>query len=120
MDVLWEIPLNAPVPSQSKIQPFYRQMKLSIKKYKKEPDQYLHASCFSPTLSELFFEIILSTLVSDLYGLIQRLIYLIFVGPHFKFTVTLVKQYVIKNGTIYGVLYLYAVCLVIMNLTLTL
>ena len=50
------------------------------------------------TSSEIFIEIEYSTLVSNLYGLIRRILYLIFVGPHCKFTVSLVKHSVITKG----------------------
>ena len=61
------------------------------------------------TSSDIFFELIYLTLVSDLYGLIQHLLYLIFVGPHCKFTMPLVKHRVITNGPVYDVSYFYAV-----------
>ena len=61
------------------------------------------------------FELIFSTLVSDLYGLIRHILYLFFVGPHFKFTMTLIKHCVITNGLLYGVSYLYSLLLVSMT-----
>ena len=72
------------------------------------------------TPSDIFFELISSTLVSNLYGLIRRILYLIVVVPHCKFTVLLEKQCVIKNGPVYGIPYFYSVCLVSMNLSMTL
>ena len=63
------------------------------------------------------FELESSTLVSYLYGLMRRILYLIFVTPHFKFTLILVKQCVITNGPLYGILYFYAVWLLRMTLS---
>ena len=44
------------------------------------------------TSSAIFFEFKYSTLVSDLYGLIRLLLYIIFVKPYCNFTVPLVKN----------------------------
>ena len=49
------------------------------------------------------FGLLSSTLVSDLYGLIRRILYLIYFGPHCKFTTPLVKNRVITNGPLYSV-----------------
>ena len=57
------------------------------------------------TSSDIFFELKYSTLVSDLYGLIN---------------VPMVKHCVITKGPLYGVSYFYAVWLLRMNLSLTL
>ena len=65
------------------------------------------------TLSYIFIES--STLVSDLYGLMRRILYLISVAPICNKTVTLVQHRVIANVPVYGVLYLYDVCLVSMT-----
>ena len=70
--------------------------------------------------SDIFFELISSTLLSYLYGFIQHALYLIFVGSHCKFTVPLVKNFDITNGPIYGVSYFYAVCFVSTALSPTL
>ena len=72
------------------------------------------------TSSEIFIELKSLSLVSDLYGLIRRILYLIFVGPYCKCTVPLVKQCVITKEPLYGVSYLYTVWLVSMTLSLTL
>ena len=72
------------------------------------------------TASSIFIELIYSTLVSDLYGLMQRILCLIYVAPYFNVTVPLVKHCVITKGPLYGVSYLYAVWLVSMNLSRTL
>ena len=72
------------------------------------------------TPSDLFFELKYSTLVSNLYGLMRSILYLISITPYCKFTVPLVKHCVITNGTVYGVSYFYAVCLVSMKLSPTL
>ena len=72
------------------------------------------------TSSDIFIELESFTLVSNLYGLIRRILYQIFVGPHCKFTVSLVKHCVIKTEPLYGVPYLYALCLVSMTLSQTL
>ena len=61
-----------------------------------------------------------SNLLSGLYGLIRRMLYLIFIALHYKFTVPLVKHCVITKGNLYGVSYLYAVCLLSMTLSRTL
>ena len=71
-------------------------------------------------LSDIFFEPISSTFVSDLYGLIRRILDLIFVAPHCNYTAPLVQHCVITNGPIYGVSYFNAVCLVSMTLSPTL
>ena len=55
------------------------------------------------TSSDIFFELKLSTLVSDLYGSMQRILYLIFTVPNFKSTVPLVKHCFITNVPSYGV-----------------
>ena len=60
------------------------------------------------TSSYIFIES--STLVSDLYSLIRHILYLIYVAPIFNEIMPLVQNFVITNGPIYGVLYLYAVC----------
>ena len=57
------------------------------------------------TSSDIFFEIKSSTLVSDLYGLMRRILCLISVGPYCNITVTLVKHCVITKGPLYGVSY---------------
>ena len=72
------------------------------------------------TLSDIFLGLKSSTFVSDLYGLMGRILYVISTTPHSKFTVPLVKHRVIKNGPVYGVSYLYAVCLWSMTLSPTL
>ena len=61
------------------------------------------------TSSDICFELELSTLVSDLYVLMRRILYLICTAPHYKFTVPLVKHCVITKGPLYGVSYLYTV-----------
>ena len=61
-----------------------------------------------------------STLVPDLYGLMQRILYIISITPYFNITVPLVKQYVITKGPLYGVLHLYALWLRSMTLAPTL
>ena len=72
------------------------------------------------TASSILIESKSSTLVSNLYGLMRRILYLIFIAPHFKFTVPLVKYWVITKGTLYGVSYLYEVWLLSMTFSLTL
>ena len=64
--------------------------------------------------------LISSTFVSDLYGFIHRILYLIFGRPYCKFTLTLVKHCVLKNGSVQRVLYFYAVWLLSMSLSTTL
>ena len=72
------------------------------------------------TASYIFIELEYSTLASNLYGLMQRILYLIYFAPYCKFTAPSTKHCVITKGPLYGVSYLYAVWLVIMNLSLTL
>ena len=72
------------------------------------------------TALSIFVELKSSTLVSDLYGLIRRILYLMFIAPHCKFTVQLVKYFVITKGNLNGVSYFYAVGLASMNLSQTL
>ena len=72
------------------------------------------------TASYIFFESEYSTLVLDLYGLMRRILYVIYIAPHCNITMPLVKHCVIIKGPLYEVSYLYAVCLVIMNLSPTL
>ena len=50
------------------------------------------------TVSYIFIEFESSTLVSDLYGLIRHVLYLIFIAPYYNFTVPLVKHCVITKG----------------------
>ena len=61
------------------------------------------------TSLDIFIELESSTLVSYLYGLFQRMLYLISVRPYCKYTVKLVKHCVITKGLLNGVSYLYAV-----------
>ena len=72
------------------------------------------------TSSYIFIELGPSTLVSDLYGLMRRMLYLIYVAPICNETVPLVQHLVITNGPIFVVSYLYAVCLVRMTSSQTL
>ena len=60
------------------------------------------------TSSYIFSGLISATFVSDLYGLIQRILYLIFVGPYCNLTVPLVKHCVITNGPLNDVSCIYA------------
>ena len=69
------------------------------------------------TSSDIYFELESSTLVSDLYGLMRRILYIIRVTLFCNFTVPLVKNCVITNGPLYGVSYFYAVCLLSMKLS---
>ena len=68
-------------------------------------------------VSDIFFELKYSTWVSYLYGLMRRILYLIYVAPIFNETVPLVQHRIITNGPVFGVSYLYAVCLVIIKLS---
>ena len=68
------------------------------------------------TLSYIFYGLKSSMFVSGLYGLILRILYLIFDGPYCNGTVPLVKHRVIKNGPLYGVSYLCEVWSVSMTL----
>ena len=62
-------------------------------------------------------ELISSKFISYLYGLIQRILYLMFFGTYCKFTVSLVKHCIITNRSLYGVSYLYSAWLLSMNLS---
>ena len=66
------------------------------------------------TPSNIFFELKSSTWVSDLYGLMRSILYLISVAPICNNTVSLVQHRVITNGPVYGISYFYTVCLVSM------
>ena len=72
------------------------------------------------TSSDIFFELESSTLLSNLYGLMRRILCLIFVRPYCNVTVPLVKYCVITKGHLYGISYFYAVWLVRMTLSPTL
>ena len=72
------------------------------------------------TSTDIFLGLISSTLTSDLYGLMRRILYLIFIATHCKFIMPLLKHRLTTNGHVCGVSYLYAVCLLIINLSLTL
>ena len=61
-----------------------------------------------------------STLISDLYGLMRPILYVIFIVQHCSSTMPLVKHGVITKGPLYGVSYFYAVWIVIMTLSPTL
>ena len=61
------------------------------------------------TASLIFIKLKSLTLVSDLYGLMQRTLYLISVAPYCKFTVPLVKHCVTTKGPLYGVSCFYTV-----------
>ena len=52
---------------------------------------------------DIFIELKSLNLVSDLYGLMRRILYVICVEPYCKFTVTLEKYCVITKGPLYGV-----------------
>ena len=72
------------------------------------------------TSLDIFFEIKSSTLVSNLYGLMRRILCLIFVGPYFNITMPLVKHCVITKVPLYGVSHFYALWLLSMTLSPTL
>ena len=60
------------------------------------------------TLPYIFYGLISSTFVLDVYGLIWRILYLIVFRTYCKVTAPLVKHRVIANGPLYGFSYLYA------------
>ena len=72
------------------------------------------------TSSEIYFELKYSTLISNLYGLMRPILYIIYVAPYCKCTVPLVRHCVITNVQVYGVSYLYSLCLTRMTLSPTL
>ena len=55
------------------------------------------------TSSDIFLGLISSTFVSDLYGLMRRILCLIFIAPHCRFTVPFVQHCVITKGPVYDV-----------------
>ena len=55
-----------------------------------------------------------------MYGLIQRILCLIFIIPHYNVTVPLLQLCMITNGPLYVVSHLYTELLVSMTLSLTL
>ena len=60
------------------------------------------------TSSHIFLGLISSTFVSDLFGSIRRIFYLIFVRPYFNVTAPFIKHRVIINGPFDGISCLYA------------
>ena len=76
-------------------------------------DHMLTSSC-------IFSVVTSSTFVSDIYGLIRRILCLICVAPYCNVTVPLDQHYVIKNETLYGASYFYAELLVSITLSPTL
>ena len=72
------------------------------------------------TSSDIFLGLISSTFISYLYGLMRRILHVIFITEHYKIAAPLVNNRDIKNGPVYRVLHLYVVCLWIMNLSPTL
>ena len=62
---------------------------------------------YTLTSSCVFHVLISSTFVLDLYGLMQRILYVIYVTIYCKFTAPLVKNHFISTGTLYGVSYMY-------------
>ena len=71
------------------------------------------------TSSYIFPGLIPTMFVSDLYGLIQRILYLILFRPYCIVTVMLVQHPVITDGPLYGISYLYAALLLTMTLSPT-
>ena len=61
------------------------------------------------TASSIFIELKYSTLVSDLYYLMQHTLYLIYVAPYCSITVSFIKHCVITKGPLYGVSYFHEV-----------
>ena len=55
------------------------------------------------TSSHIFSGFIYTTFVPDLYGLIRRILCLIFIGPHCNVAVPLIQHDFIANGPLYGV-----------------
>ena len=72
------------------------------------------------TSSDIFIELESLILVSNLYGLMQRILCLICVAPYCNFTVPFLKHCVTQKGNLHGVQYFYAVLLVSLNLSPTL
>ena len=68
----------------------------------------------------IFQHLISSTFVSDVYGLMRRILYQICIASCHNETVRLVQHGVITNYPLYGIAYLYAALLFRMNLSQTL
>ena len=56
----------------------------------------------------LVLELISSTFVSDVCGLMRRILYINFIAPHYNVTLPLVQHRVITNEPLYGVSFLYS------------
>ena len=67
--------------------------------------------------SHMFLVLISSTFVSNLYGLIRSILCFVCIGPYCIVTVPLVQHWVITNGPLYGVSYLYAALLLSITLS---
>ena len=61
------------------------------------------------TSSYIFFRFNIFNFLSGVYGLMRRILYLIFIIPHCNETVKLVQHRLITNGLLYDVSYFYAV-----------
>ena len=72
-----------------------------------------------PIFIHIFQHLISSAFVSDVNGLIRRIIYLIFIAPHCNVTIPLAQHCVIINWPLCGVSYLKAALLLRINLSLT-
>ena len=68
------------------------------------------------TFSYIFSVVISPIYVSDAYGLIQCIIQLICIAPHYNMTMPLVQNSVLTNGLLHGIPYLYAALLGSMTL----
>ena len=68
----------------------------------------------------LVLKFIILNFVSDVYGLMRIILYLIFFAPYYNVTVPLVQQCVISNGLLYVVSYLKSELLLRMTLSPTL
>ena len=67
----------------------------------------------------LLFKLIYSTFVSDLCRLVWCILYLIFIASHCNVTVTLVQHYVVTNGLLYEISYLYAAWCIFLSVILS-
>ena len=63
------------------------------------------------TSSYIFSVLISSKLVSDVYGLMWRILCLIFIQKHCNLTVPLAQHCVLTNGPLYDVSYMYSALL---------
>ena len=80
---------------------------------------YIRVNSWCDIIKHQFLTITSSTFISDVYGLMWRILYLIFSMPYCNVTMPLVQHCAISNGPIYGVSYFKVSFWFIMTLYLT-